>query len=222
MDYDRELEKHFFGYLLSIGYPKESIYYQPAIKPVRRMLCYRPSFALIDPNKNEYLAIIEVKEARIDSGKSIYENMIDYRKALGANSIPVYIISTDYDNPSSFLLHSFDDQGNIKVIDCNLFPTFEALSAKETTDRKAELRVRREDTDDKFTRVCWLVAAGLFVLVIADFIGKEMYGLGFLTAERITLIGAALALIVIPFAQKFKGLGIEWEKVSGSRKLDDD
>ncbi|MCM8490992.1 hypothetical protein M7959_07750, partial [Enterobacter hormaechei subsp. xiangfangensis] len=27
------------------------------------------------------------------------------------------------------------------------------------------------------------------------------------------LLGACVALIVIPFAQKFKGLGIEWEKV---------
>jgi hypothetical protein len=32
-----------------------------------------------------------------------------------------------------------------------------------------------------------------------------------LTTEIMALLGAAVALIVIPFAQKFKGLGIEWE-----------
>ena len=48
--------------------------------------------------------------------------------------------------------------------------------------------------------------------------------LDLLTAEQTSLIGAALALalIVNPFAQKFKGLGIEWEKVAGSSKPDND
>lgn len=225
MNYDRKLEKLFFEYLVSIGYPKEAIAYQPAVQPVRHMQCYRPSFALIDPKKNEYLAIVEVKEARMGESRKggfIYENMIDYRKALGANSIPVFIVSTDYNDTSPFLLHSFDEQGQINVIDYTLFPTFEALAVKEQADRKADLRLRRDNAGESFTMVCWSVSAILFVLVIGDFYIKKEYSLDLLTAERISLIGAALALIVIPFAQKFKGLGIEWEKVAGSSKSDND
>lgn len=59
-------------------------------------------------------------------------------------------------------------------------------------------------------------------MVRADLVGF----LDLLTAEQTSLIGAALALalalIVNPFAQKFKGLGIEWEKVAGSSKPDND
>lgn len=225
MDYDRKLEKSFFEYLLSIGYPKESIAYQPGIQPVRHMQCYRPSFALIDPKTNEYLAIVEVKEAKIHEegpGGFIYENMIDYRKALGANSVPVFIVSTNYKDSSPFLLHSFNEQGEISVIDHTLFPTFEALAVKEQADRKADLRVRRDNASEKFTVVCWSVSFVLFVLVIGDFYVKIEYDRDMLTAERISLIGAALALIVVPFAQKFKGLGIEWEKIAGPNKQEDD
>ncbi len=225
MDYDRKLEKLFFEYLVSIGFPKESIAYQPAIQPVRHMQCYRPSFALIDPKTNEYLAIVEVKEAKIHEegpGGFIYENMIDYQKALGANSIPVFIVSTDFNGSSPFLLHSFDEQGRISVIDHALFPTFEALTVQEQADRKADLRVRRDSAGEKFTAVCWSVSLILFMLVVGDFYVKIKYDLDMLSAERISLIGAALALIVIPFAQKFKGLGIEWEKIAGPSRGDDD
>ncbi|MNF63146.1 hypothetical protein D3C85_773060 [compost metagenome] len=218
MTYDRELEKHFFEYLISIGYPRNSIIYQPAIHPVQNMMCYRPSFALIDPKKNEHIAIIEVKECKIGGGSSIYKNMRDYSKAVGSDSIPVYIISTDYSDASPFLLHSLDDKGEIITIDHSLFPSFEALSAKESTDRKVDLRIRREYISDKFRKICWVASSLFFILVALDFFLKEFYDIGLLTAERISLLGGALALIVIPFAQKFKGLGIEWEKIVNSNE----
>lgn len=60
---------------------------------------------------------------------------------------------------------------------------------------------------DIFQRVTWSLAVALLLIVIADI------RFNFLTTERMALLGACVALIVIPFAQKFKGLGIEWEKV---------
>ena len=48
-------------------------------------------------------------------------------------------------------------------------------------------------------------------VVIADFVCAQ-YEIELLTTERMALLGACVALVVIPFAQKFKGLGIEWEK----------
>lgn len=218
MNYARELEKLFFEHLISIGYPRESIIYQPAAHPVQSMLCYSPSFALIDPKKNEHIAIIEVKEASIGNGSFMYKNMNDYRKAVGNDSIPVYIVSTDHSNASSFLLHSFDEKGEIKTIDNSLFPSFEALSAQESTDRKADLRVRREEIGNRFRKVCWFTSSIFFILAASDFFLKEIYDIDLLTAERISLLGCTLALIVIPFAQKFKGLGIEWEKVVNSNE----
>jgi hypothetical protein len=37
-----------------------------------------------------------------------------------------------------------------------------------------------------------------------------------LNTERMAILGACVALIIIPFAQKFKGLGIEFEKATQS------
>ena len=218
MAYDRKLEKQFFDYLLSIGYPKESIVYQPAIHPVQSMNCYRPSFTLIDPEKNENLAIIEVRECKVGEGKFIYQNMCDYRKVIGSDSIPVYVVSTSDHEDVPFLLYSFYENGDVNVIDRSLFPEFKTLSAKESTERKVDLRSRSADVSDKFRKVCWSVSIVLFVLAVSDFFCKELYGTTLLTAERISIIGGALALLVIPFAQKFKGLGIEWEKTESATK----
>ena len=218
MDYDRQLEKEFFDYLLSIGYPKESIIYQPATHPVQSMKCYRPSFALINPENEEYLGIIEIKESRIADGKNIYRNMSDYCKVIAKKSLPVYIVSTSEDEDAPFILNSFDETGCINAIDHHLFPEFKTLSVKESTDRKSDLRTRSANVSDKFRSVCWLASFILFSLAISDVVFKELYDVTLLTAERLSILGGALALIVIPFAQKFKGLGIEWEKSTAGNK----
>ncbi|MBA5204529.1 hypothetical protein H2Y57_12670 [Pectobacterium aroidearum] len=104
--------------------------------------------------KSEHIAIIEVKECDIREGRFIYKDMIDYRKAIGNDGISVYIISSKPNYISNFLVHSFDDKGNIHTIHPNLFPSLETLSAKETTDRKAELMAQQKNTSNIFKKVC--------------------------------------------------------------------
>ncbi|HHC3226177.1 type I restriction enzyme HsdR N-terminal domain-containing protein [Klebsiella pneumoniae] len=63
-NYHSEAENKFSEYLLSLGYTKDSILYEPAFFSNDGKNTHRPDFAIIDPEKKEYLAIIEIKSDR--------------------------------------------------------------------------------------------------------------------------------------------------------------
>lgn len=51
-NYDSNIEKKFAEYLITIGYPKDSIIYEPAFLATDGRKTYRPDFLIIDPVKN--------------------------------------------------------------------------------------------------------------------------------------------------------------------------
>ena len=112
-----------------------------------------------------------------------------------------------------FDLYIFNIDGGLIPTDFALFPTFSALTAEDTAERKDELRTKKIQTTETFQAVSWLLAGFLFFIVIADFICAQ-FSVILITTERMALLGAVVALIIIPYAQKFKGLGIEWEKAT--------
>ena len=191
--YHSEAEKKFSEHLLSLGYTKDSILYEPAFFANDGSRTYRPDFAIIDPEKKEYLAIIEIKADRLINNEEVLNQLKKYRHAIGNKN-------------------SLSEAGDLVKSDFNLFPTFRALTAEESAVRKNDIRQKKTETMDTFQRVSWFLAAVLFLIVIADI------KFHFLTTERMALLGASVALIVIPFAQKFKGLGIEWEKAKNANR----
>jgi hypothetical protein len=52
----------------------------------------------------------------------------------------------------------------------------------------------------------------------ADFYFKEFRHITLLTPERLTLIGLAIALVVIPYAAKLKAFGLEYERLQTPHK----
>lgn len=67
---------------------------------------------------------------------------------------------------------------------------------------------------DGFFVVCYCTAAGALLVAIADFVLKQR-GVTVLTAERLTLLAVAAALVIVPYLQKFKALGVEIERQGG-------
>jgi len=212
-EFHSQLEAEFSAYLKTLGYPDGSLIFEPSIKVANRE--YRPDFLIIDPENNERLAIIEVKGKLLDRIESVKEQLDTYRKALGDISIPAFLAtpSEEYVAEHPFDLFKLKDDGEFEKIDLRLFPTFIALSTNKAADKKKELSDKKEEVSSSFESISRWMAALLLILVIADFI-CSFFNITLLTAERLTLLGGAVALIVIPYAQKFKGLGIEWEKVS--------
>ena len=218
-NYHSKLEKEFAEYLVTIGYPKDSIVYEPAFLASDGNYTYRPDFIIVDPVKKERLAIIEIKGAHLKDTKNTYKQLYDYSKAIGNDKIPVFLVTESLKENKifPFELHVFNIEGGLMPSDFSLFPTFPALSAEESAERKTDLRKKKSDITESFQNISWVLAFVLLAIVVADFICAQ-YKITLLTTDRMALIGASVALIVIPFAQKFKGLGIEWEKATKNDK----
>lgn len=211
--YHSKIEKKLAEYLTTLGYPKDSIVYEPSFLASDGIRSYRPDFAIVDPVKNERLAIIEVKGRQHKNTEHTYRQLTTYSKAIGKENIPLFLV-TESEAPNSFFpldLYVFSKQGELIASDFALFPTFPALRAEDSAERKTGIRKQKSETIQRFQAVSWSLAGGLLSLVIADFVCAH-YDIELLTTERLALLGACVALVVIPFAQKFKGLGIEWEK----------
>lgn len=212
-EYYSKIEKEFAEYLVTIGYPKDSIVYEPAFLAADGRRQYRPDFLIVDPIKKERLAIIEIKGSSQLNAESTYKQLKAYSKSVGEDNIPVFLVTPSNNQIFPFDLYIFDINGGLIPTDFALFPTFPALTAEDAAERKSGLRTEKVDAVESFQKVSWLLAFIVFAIVVADFICAQNE-IVLLTTERMALIGAVVALIVIPFSQKFKGLGIEWEKTT--------
>lgn len=215
--YHSQLEKKFAEFMVTLGYPKDSIVYEPCFVAIKEKRTFRPDFAVIDPVQKERLAIIEIKGRHLKDSKNTYEQLTAYSKAIGNSNIPLFLV-TDAESPDGlfpFDLYVFSDEGQLIQSDFALFPTFPALTADGSAERKTSIRKNKNEIINSFQKVSWVLAGLLLVIVIADFVCLQ-YQITLLTTERMALLGASVALVVIPFAQKFKGLGIEWEKAKTS------
>ncbi|WP_444904236.1 type I restriction enzyme HsdR N-terminal domain-containing protein [Microbulbifer sp. CnH-101-E] len=216
--YHSKLEKSFAEYLVTLGYPKDSIVYEPAFLATDGKRAYRPDFAIVDPVKKERLAIIEIKGRHLKDTENTYRQLTAYSKAIEKERIPLFLV-TESDSQQSlfpFDLYVFSEEGALIKSDFALFPTFPALTADESAERKIGIRKEKTETIESFQTVSWSLAGVLLSVVVADFIFAQ-YDMELLTMERMALLGACVALVVIPFAQKFKGLGIEWEKAKNEQ-----
>ncbi len=218
-EFHSQLEKKFSEYLVTLGYPKDSIIYEPSFISVDGKRKYRPDFLIVDPIKQERLAIIEIKGRHLLDAKRTYQQLDAYSKAIGNEKIPLFLV-TESESPNGFFpfdLYVFSGEGTLIKSDFSLFPTFPGLTAEESAGRKTDLRKAKTETVESFQKISWSLAFILLLLVIADFTCAQ-FDIELLTTERMALLGASVALIVIPFAQKFKGLGIEWEKSTKADK----
>ena len=118
-----------------------------------------------------------------------------------------------------FDVHALNNDNELQKFDLGLFPVFSALSFNQLAEKKQDLKQEEKEVVDSFKKISYITVSVLVVLLIADFI-CSLNNITLLTVERLTLLGGAVALVVIPFAQKFKGLGIEWERIQDNSKSD--
>lgn len=216
-DFHSILEQKFAAFLQERGYPDGSLIYEPRLKGPEGKL-YIPDFMIVDPGRNERLAIVEVKGRITDRIRGVQEQLEQYKKAVGDPTLPAFLV-TPNDDPESkypFELHIFNSENQLEKVDFRLFPAFSALSSNQIAERKQDLKQKKEKVSNSFQLISHTTAFALVTLLVADFV-CSLNGIKLLTAERLTLLGGAVALVVIPFAQKFKGLGIEWERAQNKK-----
>ena len=211
-----ELEQQFFDYLRRKEFPSDSIIAQPMTGGDSR-----PDFAVVDKGKDEVLAMFEIKN-RIH-GQSLDDAFSQLRHdtaAFRGLGVAVYLVvpaaSPTFSEPFQFYRERHD--GSTEEVPAILFPTFASLLAGKSALKKEEIKREQIDTTDEFRRLCCYMAILCLALIAVDiYASLSGWKIEILTTQRITLLGAAIALFVIPYAQKIKALGFEYERAAAKR-----
>jgi len=100
---------------------------------------------------------------------------------------------------------SHTDKENVSQVE--QLPEYLTLKNSKVRKEIFETEQLQKSTLDWFQIICWILAAGILVLLILEFTEKIK-----LTPERLVLIGIIIGLIVVPVASKLKILGVEFER----------
>jgi hypothetical protein len=63
--------------------------------------------------------------------------------------------------------------------------------------------------------ICWVLAAAVAALGLIDFFWEEK---SILNPSRLALVGVVIGLVILPFAQRLKLLGIEFERAGSNHQ----
>jgi hypothetical protein len=212
MTMDSLVEKQFYDYLLTLGFPAETIVFEPAFQAIGRERKYRPDFALIDQRTNEPLVLFEVK-GRSDAQalNRGLQQVQEYIRATADKSLRGYLVTPGSGN-EPFHFYTTDETGTPKLLSASFLQPASLITARRS-EKKENLEGEKRETIDQFKAICFLAAGISGAVALADFICSR-YGVTVLTAERLALLAASIALVVIPYLQTFKALGIEIERAT--------
>jgi|APTNR8051073442_1049403.scaffolds.fasta_scaffold03322_8 hypothetical protein len=213
---ESQIEQKFFQFLSELGFPKSAVIYESVFQPIGTDQRYRPDFVLLDPMTSEPLAIIEIKGRSDPKTLSLAtQQMQQYVTALRDKAVRGFV-ATPAQSGEGFDFYTIGEEGEPKQVSSSLLQ-LESLSSARVAEKKERLAEEKRETTDQFVIVCFTAAVFAVVITVADFI-CSLYGITLLTAERMALVGAAIALVIIPYVQKFKGLGIEIDRVAKQDK----
>jgi hypothetical protein len=213
----RLLEQKVVSHLKAAGYPPAALVFEPILLPADAGHRYRPDLGILDPERNEFLAVIEVK-ARVDAAviEHTAAQLTEYVEALGSRQIPAFLAVT---NVNSDAIELFRLGADGKLAECarEEFPSYAQLRSAGSASSKTAVRAGVERTTDRFRLVAWILAFVLLAIVAADVYFKELHKVSVLTPERLTLIGISIALVLLPYAAKLKAFGLEFERVTPTK-----
>jgi hypothetical protein len=208
-NFHSEIEEQFYAYLVKRGYPRDSIAFE-----VRLGDRHRPDFAVTDLSRDQRIAYFEIKaQITPSSQKRIFDQIRDYSAAAKAVGAPCFLVtpakSPTFEEPFDFYYVDRDD--SVQQLAKELFPSYPSLASNSVATKKEQIETDTKETKDHFQMACWILAGIVLILAIADFFCDQK-AIELVDATRLTLLGIGVALVVIPFAQKFKILGVEYER----------
>ena len=208
--------QQFSQYLSVLGFPPFSIVYEPVFQPTGSGRGYRPDLAIIDPKTKELLAVIEIKSSKDTEPLSrTIQQVKQYVDAFGDRAVRGFVV-TPAQSGEGFIFYTPGEDGKPEEVPSS-FIQLESLSSARIAERKEILINKKETTTDHFQTICFVSAIIAVILAVADFV-CSLCGIKLLSNERMALVGAAIALVILPYIQKFKGLGIEIERVTKQSK----
>jgi len=211
MKLERDILQALIEYLVSHGYPEESF----AIEwPIGK---YSVDLAIVDPQSKEPVALFEVKSRKSPGNQNMGKEQLQrYIKALGKR-LPTYLVyRSDSSNGLDIERVEFGNQiEELDRVSAQEVMQYSTLRRSSLNTSIASTKTKHEKVFDWFWFACWFLAVVLIVLSVLDF-AKVLT----LSASQLTLMGACIALILIPFASKLKILGIEFERLQKESSKD--
>jgi hypothetical protein len=220
----REIDLHnfFVKYLISNGYPENSITIHPILEYLGRK--YRPDFVIVDPDSNKPLAIFELKSKRTDqSESSAIQQLVTYAQAIKIPDIPLFaVFPIGLDNKSLefeffTISPSTEKKESDRITKHETLPDYKLLKNSRLSEEISKISDEQEQTEDYFQILCWISAIFVCMLLVADYL--NIYKID---VQRLGLIGLIVGLFILPYASKLKLLGLEFEKLTLSKKDKDE
>jgi len=211
MERNRDTLNALIEYLVVHGYPVSSI----ALEfPAGRR---RADLAVVDPATTEIVAVFELKRERNPKSEMVgREQLRSYLEALGNPAIPSFLV---FDRPGQtppFEIERIKLQG--ESTDGGLaaaLPNFDVLQKSRRSTAVAEKKTEKKVALDMFLVACWISAFVTGIFFIVDLLTNFH-----LTQHQLALLGATVALVLIPFASKLKILGVEFERLKKETEKD--
>ncbi|MDO6420857.1 type I restriction enzyme HsdR N-terminal domain-containing protein [Saccharophagus degradans] len=193
--------------LKGLGYPDESIRFEFVVNSSSGQRNYI-DVAIIDPDTNDVVAIIEVKNGvKGNALSSAARQVASYAKLLPSSPLSlVYVFEGDAKQIG--IVNESD--GGVTLIQS--LPSFNSLLTGGRAQNKVEAKSKSSRITDRFSIVCYLLACLVAAILALDITGTYKF-----SSQQLTLLGIFIGLLVIPFAAKFKLLGMEFERYSDGK-----
>jgi hypothetical protein len=204
MELHKDTMEKFIDYLISHGYPRESLVTEYKASDRRRV-----DLAVIDTTTKVPIMIFEIKSRMntklIEMGR---EQLKKYIVDLNLNyDIPTYLVFPKQDRPYFQVVEvsTNDDE----ILD-DVSPTtldYNLSRRSRLLEKAKEAETDRDKTINHIKYICWIIAIALLIIGILS-----KLGLFDLSATDLVLLGAIVGLILTPYASKIKFWGIEFER----------
>lgn len=193
--------------LRELGYPEESIRFEFVAASDKGQRKYI-DVAIIDPESNNVIAIIEVKDgAKGNTLKSAAQQAAYYAKLLPFSPLSLVYV---FDGDARQIGMVNEEDSSVTLIPS--LPSFQTLRTGDRAQQKVEVKNKTNKVTDNFTLMCYLLA--FLVSFILAFDISDVYKF---SAQQFSLLGIVIGLLVIPYAAKFKLLGMEFERYSNGK-----
>lgn len=208
----------FVKLLKTNGYPENSLNIEPSIVGFGKNL--KPDLVIVDPDSNKPLAIFELK--RLPSEEHLngaIQQLKHYSKAMKNVEIPlfaVFIPSNENVSDSDFKIFKIFSELNFYERDfeeLKKIPDYTLLKNSQLTKEITKVAEEQEQTIDYFQMLCWVGAIFVFLIFLA-----AIFKLFTVDLQILALIGVIVGLFILPYANKLKILGFEFERLTDIKK----
>lgn len=193
--------------LKGLGYPEGSVRFEFAVKSSNGQRRYI-DVAIIDPDTNDVVAIIEVKNGSKGNALNVAAKQVaSYAKLLPSSPLSLVYV---FEGEAKQIGMVNESDGGVTLIQS--LPSFNSLLTGGRAQNKVEAKSKSSRVTDSFSFACYLLAFLVGVILALDIAGIYKF-----SSQQLTLLGIFIGLLVIPYAAKFKLLGMEFERYSDAK-----